>query len=155
MHKSTCTAVHVPLHIECQVCYDSWTNPVQLLKCGHIFCQSCAPPTTTRCAICYSTVSGFAMLSEGVVEATMNVAVLCTSCGWRGTRKASLSHRCNPALTHSSYTTQPPMTDREWVDFALQRPNSAAVGVAAQTVHYDALPHSASISPDTVQGIPL
>ncbi|KAG5478270.1 hypothetical protein CUR178_04985 [Leishmania enriettii] len=155
MYKSTCTAVHVPLHIECQVCYDTWTNPVQLLKCGHIFCRNCAPPKTTRCAICHSTVLGFAMPSEGVVEASMNVPVLCTSCGWRGTRKASLSHRCDSGLTHSSYTTQPPMTDREWVDFALQGQNCAVMGAAAHTLHHDALPASAAMSRDTVQGIQL
>ncbi|CAJ1014883.1 Zinc finger, C3HC4 type (RING finger)/RING-type zinc-finger containing protein, putative [Leishmania lindenbergi] len=155
MNKNTCTAVHVPAHIECQVCYDTWTNPVQLLKCGHIFCRNCAPPATTRCAICHSTVAGFAMPSEGIIEASMNVPVLCTSCGWRGTRKASLSHQCNPGQTHSLYITQPPMTDREWVEFALQGRNHVVVDVATGSVHQDALPPSVGISTDTVQGIPL
>ncbi|CAG9574608.1 Zinc_finger_C3HC4_type_(RING_finger)_containing_protein_putative [Leishmania major strain Friedlin] len=155
MNKSTCTAVQVPKHIQCQVCYDTWTNPVQLLKCGHIFCRHCAPPTTTRCAICHTTVSGFAMPSEGITEASMSVTVLCTSCGWRGNRKASLSHQCNPSLTYSSYVTQPQMNDREWVEFALQGRNSAVLDAAAHRVHQDALPSSEAITADAVEGIPL
>ncbi|KPI83521.1 hypothetical protein ABL78_7437 [Leptomonas seymouri] len=155
MNKNTCTAVKVPLHMECQVCFDSWTNPTQLLKCGHIFCENCVPPVTMRCSMCYATVTSYSKPSAAIVEASMNVPVLCSSCGWRGSRKASLAHRCDPGQTHSPYMTQYPMTDEEWMAFALQGRGADGKLIATGVVHKAALASSEGISTDAVLGIPM
>ncbi|KAK7195605.1 Zinc finger, C3HC4 type (RING finger) containing protein [Novymonas esmeraldas] len=155
MNRNTCTAVHVPTHLECQVCYDTWTHPVQLRKCGHIFCRNCVPPTTPECVVCRTAVTGFVAPSDGVCEASMNVPVMCSSCGWQGTRKASLSHQCDSCQTHSSYRPLPAMTDSEWVALALEERNGAASAGAGHPVHQSALPVHAAISADTMPGIPL
>lgn len=155
MNKNMCMAVNVPPHMECQVCYDSWTNPTQLLRCGHIFCENCISPSTTRCSICYATVTGFTKPSTAIVEASMNVPVLCSSCGWRGTRRASLIHHCDPGQTHSPYMTQQPMTCEEWVAFALHSRDANGKLTSAGIVHHTVLTSSEGISSDAVQGIPL
>lgn len=155
MNRNTCTAVNMPTHLECQVCFDTWTNPVQLLKCGHIFCRNCAPPSTTRCTICNAAVAGFSIPSEGVIEASMSVPVLCTSCSWRGTRKASLAHQCDSGHTHSMYEERPAMTDREWVEYALQGRDGVVAAAVTRTTHQEALPSAAAIYGEPVTGIPL
>ncbi|KPA79205.1 hypothetical protein ABB37_05694 [Leptomonas pyrrhocoris] len=155
MNRNTCTAVHVPSHMECQVCFDSWTSPTQLLKCGHIFCENCVSPSTTRCSICHATVTGFTKPSASIMEASMNIPVLCSSCGWRGTRKASLVHRCDPGQTHSPYMTQPPMTNEEWVAFALQGRDANGKLIVTEVAHRVALTSTESISTDAVRGIPM
>lgn len=155
MNKSTCTAVNVPSHMECLICYDSWTNPTQLLKCGHIFCENCVSASTKRCSICYATVTGFTKPSAAIVDASLDVPVLCSSCGWRGTRKASLTHRCDPGQTHSPYMTQHPMSDEEWVAFAMQGRDAKGKLIATSVTHRVALTASEGITTDAVQGIPL
>jgi hypothetical protein len=85
----------------------------------------------------------------------MNVPVLCSSCGWRGSRKASLTHRCDPGQTHSPYMVQRPMTDEEWVAFALQGRDTYGKLIAAGEVRSVVLPASEGIPGDAVQGIPL
>lgn len=118
MSKNTCTATNVPSHLECQVCLDAWRDPVQLLKCGHIFCRACVPPSSTRCPQCRGDVTGFQTPGEEIVAATWRVSVVCSSCGWRGTRQASETHRCDSRETHTAYAQYPKRTDIEWVQIA-------------------------------------
>lgn len=113
--NSTCTAVQVPSYMECQVCFDTWSSPVQLTPCGHIFCAHCARGSDGRCGICRAHITTSAPASDAIFLATEVVPVVCSSCGWRGTRKQGNSHRCNVKDTHTVYERYPQRTDEEWM----------------------------------------
>lgn len=132
------------------MCLDSWTHPVQLKGCGHIFCKSCIGNTKDKCKICGAISSGFCAPPDDIVAAAQNVEVCCTSCGWRGTRKASLNHRCDPTQTHSPYLSYPPLTDDEWVRLALEGRKGAGVSGTR-----DALPSSEALGSAVVNGVVL
>lgn len=118
MSKNSCTAVNVPGYLECQICFDSWRNPVQVLKCGHIFCSHCATANGSRCFICRGDITGTQAPDEKIIQAALSVPVVCSSCGWRGTRGEGETHRCDSRMTHSHYTRYPQHTDEEWVRIA-------------------------------------
>ncbi|CCW62592.1 unnamed protein product [Phytomonas sp. EM1] len=117
MPKNACTAVHVAAHLECQVCFDTWSDPIQL-NCGHIFCMHCVPASITRCHICNTRILAMQPPGEYIVQETLKVPVLCSSCGWRGTRKMASAHRCDSREVHSMFESYPRLNDDEWFKLA-------------------------------------
>lgn len=119
MSNNTCTAVSTPAQLECQICLDTWRNPIQLLPCGHIFCARCVSGGAgAKCHVCQVPVTGTEKPSAAITAATAAVPVVCSSCGWRGTRREAEAHRCDSRDTNSTYDTYPQRTDEEWLRVA-------------------------------------
>ncbi|CCW65974.1 unnamed protein product [Phytomonas sp. Hart1] len=155
MPRNACTAVHVAAHMECQVCFDTWSHPMQL-NCGHIFCEHCVPTCVTHCHICHSHIFGMHPPSDHIIEETLKVPVLCSSCGWRGTRKASEAHRCDSREVHSMFESYPQLSDDDWFKIATNQPlHPPRVAQAREYNHILAGIQLATTRPDLLANWPL
>ncbi|KEG10053.1 EF hand [Trypanosoma grayi] len=109
---SCCKAANPPEALTCQVCLDSFQNPIQVFICGHIFCQACVEGAKT-CPTCRGKIEYTKPPGYSILQAIKVLPVICTSCGWQGMREQSSGHRCGTKETHSIYSNYPQLSDAE------------------------------------------
>lgn len=155
MTQGNCVAIQEIASLTCQVCFDTWSNPVQLLPCRHTFCAKCVPPSVLDCPLCKSLVQQRGLPEEGIMNASELVRVRCGGCGWEGTRKASFAHHCGVNDTHSKLESYPEQTDEE-ILLALRGAAVGGNGVRNAAPSRRVFPTSQNNYPPEVrQGIPL
>lgn len=113
MTTNSCVAIQAIPSLTCQACFDTWSNPVQLLPCRHTFCAKCVPSSVRACPLCKSPVQKRALPEDCIMHASELVRVRCGGCGWEGTRKASVAHQCGVNDTHSNLESYPEKSDEE------------------------------------------
>lgn len=98
----------------CPICQDSWADPVELVPCGDIFCQSCinaaraqhaAQPMIMenfQCPQCHTVVQSEKKPNRMLLNTVLEVEVECCYCHWRGTREASSHHECEEGKQHKA-----------------------------------------------------
>lgn len=99
-HCPSITACEPAPDLICSVCLDTWRDPVEMTKCGHIFCKACVA-AAERCPECRGPAERQAP-SRLLVRMAQQVKVRCEGCGWRGPREAADSHRCFAVPVQSS-----------------------------------------------------
>lgn len=94
-NAALCIAVDFSEELECPVCLDAWRVPVEVLPCGHIYCQDCLGSLQDKlCAVCRDKITSTRSPNRTLVNLSLNVMTKCQNCGWTGRREASFSHSC-------------------------------------------------------------
>lgn len=155
MSLNSCVAIEIIPSLTCQVCLDTWTNPIKLVPCGHIFCAQCGPPGIEACPLCKCHVEWRDLPEEDIIQTSDLVRVKCGGCGWKGSRKASTAHRCGVRDTHSELESFPHQSDEELLQElrGLEHEKKGLKGEANR--RRVASPSQDRFPPEVRQGIPL
>jgi hypothetical protein len=100
-----------PPDVECVICLNPWTAPVELQPCGHVFCHDCVE-TVATCPSCRGPINGRHEPNRVLRNIVHSLPGKCGRCGWRGVRGQHLeSHSltaCDAYRDSSSNSAPPP-----------------------------------------------
>lgn len=115
-HRFTAVA-GFPKDIECSICLDSWSDPVELQPCGHIYCRKCVARCQS-CPECRAKIASTTTPNRILINLANQVTVSCNECPWTGNReeserahpKSSCPRTGNTPALAAPPATRPPMS---------------------------------------------
>jgi hypothetical protein len=104
-----------PDDVECVVCLNPWTKPLEIQPCGHIFCLNCIE-TVPKCPSCRGDIVSRREPNRVLRNIVNSLPGRCTRCNWKGVRGQFLeSHAaldCTPAPAASTPAPVPTAASR-------------------------------------------
>ena len=85
-------AVDCPKEVECAICLDVWTDPIQLIPCGHVYCKKCVSKLD-KCPQCRTDIRSHKFPQSRIRREAGDVLVECPACGWQGTKRQAEDHK--------------------------------------------------------------
>jgi hypothetical protein len=82
--------------IKCSVCLDSWSKPLVVKPCDHVFCRHCVRDMN-KCPECRGPITSFELPHRFMLKHSESVQVRCIECDATMSRAESYAHSCKPA----------------------------------------------------------
>ena len=86
-----------PIEMECGVCVSPWSDPLELVPCGHVYCHGCVSQLPKNsCPHCRGAFTGYKTPHRSLLNMLHSLSVKCNLCGWSGHREHHGHHACSP-----------------------------------------------------------
>ncbi|CAD2219849.1 Zinc finger, C3HC4 type (RING finger)/RING-type zinc-finger/zinc-RING finger domain/EF hand/EF-hand domain pair, putative [Angomonas deanei] len=135
---SVCIGENVNDELVCGVCLDSFNDPVEIRRCGHIYCRKCLTGMKD-CPTCREPIESTVAPNRAIVNMALNVQVKCMKCGWKGTRESSNKHVCSSKTKKEAQAAAAPPVQPAQPAPSMNRPppSNAAPSPAPYTYNFD------------------